>query len=71
MSLDWKLDCTLSDNFIKLVINAVTSKRVEVIHLECTKLSLEDDDLKTMFLNSLNQFESMVGQISFYLILTI
>ena len=70
MYLFWKLDCAFKDEFIDFIRTAVTSKRVEGIQIECTKFSLEEDDLKTTFLNSLNQFKSMVGQISFYLILT-
>ena len=59
------MDCTITDNFIDLVRTAVTSKRVESIQISCKKLSLEEDDLKTTFLNPLNQFKSLVGQISF------
>ena len=48
-----------------LIRTAVMSKRVEMIDIEYTKLSLKEDDLKTTFLNPLNQFKSLVSQISF------
>ena len=63
----WEMKSVLSDNFKKLIRNAIRSKQIENIEIRCKKLSLEEDDLKNMFLSLVNHLKSLVSLITLYL----
>ena len=56
----WFFELSLSDSFVELIKNSIKTKRVNRIEICCKKPSIVED-LKIMFLNFMNQFESMVS----------